>query len=436
MEPPPAPARTAGVRDPGLQGFSPPGRPKDRRRPAAHNCYYPASGRATMGAAERDDHVIVGDGQVAVNGFTTEVREIVEYFSGLPESSPLDRKLEDALRMGVMAITATGTAQNIDHVEKEFELLKSGFDQKLESVFGERGQVAEIIARHFGEDGQVAEIIARHFGEDGKLLGELLNPNREGSPLGLLKDDLHRALGEIRDKLGAQEAARSVAAKGTQKGRDFEAWCEGVLGLAAKANGDTLVNTSYQSGSTGAGKKGDLVATLSGTANARIVFEMKDKSAVSLPEISKELRGAMENRDASYGVFVAKNKKSLPEAVGWFSEYDNGSMLACAVEDGEGNAVLDGEMLIMVYSWARARARAAAEARNEVHPKGRENEVDTDLVAEKARDIGERLEGLSKIKRECGNVKKSSEKIKGLADEVQTGIKADAGEIIELLGGP
>ena len=389
-----------------------------------------------MATAGQSDHVIVSNGQVAVNGFTTEVREIVEYFGGLPESSPLDRKLEDALRMGVMAITATGTAQNINHVEKEFELLKSGFDQKLESVFGERGQVAEIIAKHFGEDGQVAEIIAKHFGEDGKLLRELLNPNMKDGPLGLLKDDLHKELGVIRDKLSAQEAAKKVAAKGTQKGRDFEAWCEDVLGLAARANGDTLENTSYQSGSAGTHKKGDLVATLSGTANAKIVFEMKDKSTINLPEISRELKGAMDNRDASYGVFVARSKESLPNAVGWFSEYDNGSMLACAVEDREGNAVLDGEMLIMVYSWARARARAAAEARNGGRPKGQANEVDVDLVAEKARDIGERLEGLSKIKRECSNVKKSSEKIKELADGVQTSIKADAGEIIELLGGP
>ena len=414
--------------------------PRSRRHPGAgapvgRNGYYPTPERPFVATVEQSEHVTVSDDEVTVDGFTTEVREIVEYFGSLPESSQMDRKLEDALRMGVMAITATGTAQNINHVEKEFELLKMGFDQKIESVFGEKGQVAEIIAKHFGEDGKVAEIIAKHFGEDGKLLNELLNPNKGDSPLGLLRDDLHKALGEIKEKLSAQEAAKRVAAKGTQKGRDFEAWCEEALGVAAKSNGDMLDNTAYRGGSAGAKKKGDIVATLSGTANAKIVFEIKNKGAIGMPEIIRELREAMDNRDASYGVFVAKSRASLPNTIGWFNEYENGTMLACAVEDKEGNAVLDGEMLIMVYRWARARARAAAEAKNELRPKGREDAVDTSLVAEKAKSIGDRLEGLSKIRRECTNVKNSSEKIKEMAGEIQSDIKADAGEIIKLLGG-
>lgn len=84
---------------------------------------------------------------------------------------------------------------------------------------------------------------------------------------------------------------------------------------------------------------------------------------------------------------------------------------------------------------ARARAKVAAEAKNELRPRGQEEADDTNLVAKKARDIGDRLEGLSKIKRECTNVKNSSEKIRGVADEVQSQIKADAGEIVDLLGG-
>ena len=385
-----------------------------------------------MATLEQGSHVTVGDGRVAVDGFTTEVREIVEYFGSLPESSPLDRKLEDALRMGVMAITATGTAQGVGRVEKEFEVLRMGLDQKIDSVFGERGQVAEIIARHFGEDGQVAEIIARHFGEDGKLLGELLNPNREGSPLALLKADLNRALGEIRDKLGEQEATRQVAGRGTQKGREFEEWCADGLGLAAKASGDMLERTGDEAGMAGASKKGDFVATLAGSG-ARVVFEMKDKDSIGMPEIKRELRAAMDNRDAAYGVLVARKRSSLPDGIGWFNEDADGATLACAVEDDEGNAVMNGEMVVMAYRWARARAGAVAAAANAVA--AGENAIDVQAIAQKAKSIGERVAGLSRARRECTTIEKSAGKIKDMVKEAEEDTAADVYAIIESLDG-
>ena len=392
------------------------------------------------------DHVSVSDDQVAINGFTTEVREIVEYFGSLSESSSLDRKLEDVLRMGVMAITATGTAQNVGRVEKEFELLKMGFDQKIDSIFGEKGQVAEIIAKHFGEDGQVAEIIAKHFGEDGqvaeiiakhfgedgKLLEELLNPNKEDSPLGLLKGDLHRTLGEIRDKLGEQEAARQIAGRGTQKGRDFEDRCAGGLVLAAKASGDALERTGDEAGLAGASKKGDFVATLGGSG-ARVVFEMKDKDSIGMTEIRKELKAAMDNRDATYGVLVAKKRSSLPDGVGWFNEDADGATLACAVEDDEGNAVMNGEMVVMAYRWARARAGAiAAEAAGSAPAEGA---VDVQAIAQKARDIGERVAGLSRARRECTTIEKSTGKIRDMVKEAEDDAAAGVAAIIESLDG-
>ena len=398
----------------------------------SRNDYYPNSARPLVATVEQSDHVTVSDEQVAINGFTTGVREIVEYFGGLSESAPLDRKLEEALRMGVMAITATGTAQNVGRVEKEFEVLRMGLDQKIDSIFGEKGQVAEIIAKHFGEDGQVAEIIAKHFGEDGKLLGELLNPNKEDGPLGLLKGDLHRALGEIRDKIGEQEAARQVASMGTQKGREFEERCAGGLGLAAKASGDALERTGDESGMAGASKKGDFVATLGGSG-ARVVFEMKDKDSIGMAEIRRELKAAMDNRGAAYGVLVAKKRSSLPDGIGWFNEDADGATLACAVEDDEGNAVMNGEMVVMAYRWARARAGAIAAAAASAAPA--EGAVDVQGIAQKAKEIGERVAGLSKVRRECTAIEKSAGKIKEAVKEAEDDTAAGVSAIIESLDG-
>ena len=371
-----------------------------------------------MATVERPDAVSVSDDRLVVRDLAVSDPEVVSYFGSLPESEQLDRRLEQALRIGVLAITSTNASQNVNFVETAFEAMKSELGRKMDDVFDEKGPLSDVIARHFGEDGTV--------------IREQFNPDREGSPLYELRAYLDRTLVEIRDKLGEQEAARQVAGKGTQKGRDFEAWCEEGLSLAAKANADTLESTGAVSGSVGGSKKGDFVATLSGAANTRIVFEMKDKISLSVPGIRRELEAAMSNRDALYGVLVAKSRASLPDTTGWFNEYGDGTMLACAVEDSEGNAVLGGEMLVMAYRWARARAAAEARARA-ASADSTGDTVDAELVGQKARKIGERLAGLAKIRRECTNVEKTSGKIRDLAGELETGIKADVDEIAALL---
>lgn len=363
----------------------------------------------------RAEPVTVSNKRVVVNGFETTDNEIVSYFDGLGESEKLDRKLEQALRIGILAIRSTGESENVRFVERAFDALRLAFEQKMDAVFD--------------ENGQLSGALAKHLGDDGTLVKELFNPDREGSPLHALRADMRRALAEIRDKLGEQEAARQVAGKGTQKGREFEKWCADGLALAAKVGADTLDRTGDEPGSAGASKKGDFVTTLGGSG-ARVVFEMKDKASIGTAEIKRELGEAMNNRDASYGVLVARRRSSLPDSVGWFNEYDNGTMLACAVEDDEGNAVMNGEMVIMAYRWARARAATAAAAADEATARD-ENAVDAQAVAAKAREIGNRVAGLSKAKGECTKIENSAAKIREVAKDAEDGVAAGVAAIIE-----
>ena len=385
--------------------------------PPIRNRHIPRAAMRDMASAARADAVFVGDKRVAVNGFETTDAEIVSYFGGLGESENLDRKLEQALRIGILAIRSTGESENVRFVEKAFESLRLAFDQRMDAAFG--------------EDGQASAAIARHLGNDGTLVRELFNPDREGSPLHALREDMRRTLGEIRDKLGEQEAARQVAGKGTQKGRKFEEWCADGLNLAAKANADALDRTGDEGGSAGASKKGDFVATLGGSG-AKVVFEMKDRDNIRTAEIKRELKEAMDNRDASYGVLVARKRSSLPDNVGWFNEYENGTMLVCAVEDAEGNAVMNGEMVVMAYRWARARAAAAALAAGAAAARDK-GVVDAQAVAAKAKEIGERVAGMSRAKGECTKIENSAKRIREIAKEAEDGAAAGVAAIITSL---
>ena len=361
-----------------------------------------------------DAAVSVSDSRLLVSNLAVSDPEIVSYFGGLAESEQLDRRLEQALRIGVLAITSTSASQNVNFVEKAFDAMRLEFDQKMDSIFDEKGPLSAVIARHFGDDGTV--------------IREQLNPDREGSPLHTLRAYLDRTLAEIRDTLNARAAVREEAARGTQKGREFEEWCEAGLSQAARPHSDLVEKTGDVAGRAGKSKKGDFVATLDGGSNGgearKIVFEMKDVGRIGPAAIKSELKEAMDNRGAAYGVLIARSRSSLHDSIGWFNEYD-GNKLVCAVEDGDGNAALDGGMIQVAYKWARARAGDARET--EV------GEVDAALIEKKAKEISDHIGELKSIKRECTNIDKSSENIRGWAESAERGLKAKIDAVVESL---
>lgn len=361
-----------------------------------------------MAATEGADSISVGGGRLRIRDLEVSDPEIASYFADLP-GPERPEKLRQALRIGVLTIASTSAAQNVDYVEKAFEAMKSEFDRKVESVFDEKGPVSDVIARHFGDDGTV---IREHF-----------NPDRDGSPLHSLKAYLDKTLAEIRDTLKAREAVREVAAKSPQKGREFEEQCETGLEEAARPHSDGIEKTRDVAGRAGKSRKGDFVATLGGSGK-RIVFEMKDVEKVGPAMVRAELKEAMDNRDAAYGVLVVRSRASLIGGIGWFNEYD-GNKLACALEDAEGSPAMDGGMIEVAYRWARARAADA--------PKAREGEVDAELIKEKAREIAEHIKEANSIKRECTNIDVSSKRIRGWAESAEKGLKAKIDAVVESL---
>lgn len=359
-------------------------------------------------ATEEKNRISLDEDKIIINDLVIDEPEIVAFFQNLSESESLKQNLENLLKIGITVSKSVSTSGNVNYVEKAFENLDSNFTHKLEIAFG--------------DEGQFSEILKNHFGEDGKIVKELLNPNKEGSPLYLLKQELGGNLSEIKERLGINAAVDIEKEKGTQKGIEFEDQCEQKLEWIAKIHSDKLERTGGESGTLGKSKKGDFVITL-GDIHKKIVFEMKNKESISQKLIQDELKEAIENRQADYGIFVAKNKDTLPEAVGWFNEYD-GNHLVCAVENDEGEAMIDGEIIHIAYKWARAKLRLE---------NSDEKKLDPAFIIEKTGEIQTKIKDMRKIKTQCTSIEKSTEEIRSTANETEKKIKKDLEEIIDSL---
>ncbi len=361
-----------------------------------------------MASKQQDNDIVLNEDNLYLKDLMIDDASIVSYFQNLSESEDLEEKLLNLLRIGVTVTKSISTAENVSYVEKAFDNLDSNFSQKLDAAFGDKGQFSEVIKDHFGEDGQIIK--------------ELFNPNREGSPLYVLKKELDGNLYEIREKLGINEAVEESEERGTKKGLDFEDECEKKLQWIARIHADKLQVTGTTKGKITGSKKGDFVLTL-GDNGIKIVFEMKNMSRIPSKYIHKELKEAIENREADYGIFVVKNKDSLPDEVGWFNEYD-GNHLVCAVENNEGEAMIDGEIIHIAYKWARAKLRLEDT---------KEKKVNASKILEKTNEIQQKIGDLRKIKLQCSNIDKSTEAIRETTKDTEKEIKKQLEEIVDSL---
>ena len=358
-------------------------------------------------ASKQENKITLTDDNLYLKDFQIDDSDIISYFQNLGESEDLEEKLLNLLKIGITVTKSISTAENVSYVEKAFENLDSDFSHKLNEAFGEKGQFSEVIKDHFGEDG--------------KLIKELFNPNREGSPLHILKKELDGNLYEIREKLGINEAVKKEKERGTRKGLDFEEQCKKKLQWIARIHSDKLEETGKVKGKITASKKGDFVLTL-GDIGKKIVFEMKNMHNIPEKYIHKELKEAIENREADYGIFVVKNKDSLPETVGWFNEYD-GNHLVCAVENNE-EEMMDGEIIHIAYKWARAKLRLEG---------SKEKKFDASKILEKTTEIQQKIGDLRKVKLQCNNIDKSTEAIRETTKDTEKEIKMQLEEIVDSL---
>jgi len=143
----------------------------------------------------------------------------------------------------------------------------------------------------------------------------------------------------------AAEHARSTA-----KGRPYEEAVFEAVDAIAHARGDDCDPVGDLPGS--GGRKGDVLVGVDGSAGpprARIVFEAKN-AYVPKNKAVAELDGAMEQRDADYGVWVVPSEELLPGRGPQLREVNGDKLFVVFDPD-------DGARLGLEVAYALARAR-------------------------------------------------------------------------------
>ena len=259
-----------------------------------------------------------------------------------------------ALIIGCVGLRQMTLTENIDFVEKEFnkfiakaketfEKQADNINEKIETTFSLNNtksplfQIKELIDIYFNKDkGQIKSIIDETFNIDNKKsalsllieeiklnsevdekkLQELLDPNKTDSPARQLKEQILNKLNEIRDKeikdirdqVLKENAVNIEKQRGTSKGFVFEKEVYKTLQTLASFYEDTISLVGDKLG-TG-NKKGDILIELENKKN--IILECKYSSNYSSKRTIDEINEAMENRKASFGIFLFAKRDEMP----------------------------------------------------------------------------------------------------------------------------
>ena len=191
---------------------------------------------------------------------------------------------------------------------------------------------------------------------------------------------------------GREEEADSSPKRGFK----FEEYCENVLSKMAETHADKLEFTSHEIGEMTGRRVGDFVVHCD---DKRIVFEAKAVTSkkITTSKIETEIRTAITNRNADYGVYVAENTKAISKDIGLFNEY-NGKYLVCALSDGEGNP--NDVVLRAAYKWARNRVMSQ-----------KDEDLDVAAACESIKNIQESLKEFNTLSTQCTNIRKAADVI-------------------------
>ncbi len=364
----------------------------------------------------------VHENRLFVLNWETDEADIVSFFSNKPAQDRA-RAFERALKVGVVASNVVGTAERIDYVQKEFNSLQTKFHEELEATLNQLGDTFEDL---FGESGKFAQIVQDTFGENGKLVKQIFDPNREGTPLFQLRFELEKKIRELQDALAKKAGAEEIKERTPIRGLEFEEQVERMLNnIVKQRKGDSLEPTMTATGRLTKSKKGDFVLRFGEKPDASLVIEAKDESHLSLPEILRTLKEAMENRGAAYGILVSRNVEALPGSVGWFNEYGN-NQLVIALGESESDELRE-EILNIAVTWARFKILLQIP---------RQGSLDISKIEGSVQRAVTVLGRFREILTQCTNLEKASQTIRGLCEDVKRELQGELATISTLVNTP
>ena len=313
------------------------------------------------------------DGRTMEINISLQNQEIYNFLKEADEQQRPERLLT-ALQIGVIGLRRMDVGEDMDYVEKEF----SNLLQKFEGI---------------------------------------LDPSRENTPVSKLRNEILDEVRKLRDIIIKKEAQDEIISSTPLKGYNFEEKCEEVLNNIVKQNiGDELEKVTNQPGQLIGCKAGDFLLKLRENLDKKIVFETKDVDNISQPKIFENLEKAISNRGATYGVFVAKYKESLPQKIGFFNEY-RGNMLVIALGSKSEDTFFPELILALAYHWIKMRLKTDIKIEKNTMK----------ILDEGIKKISEKIQVFSQIQRQCCNIEKASGEIRTYTEE----LKNDIGEQIQ-----
>jgi hypothetical protein len=374
----------------------------------------------------------------------------------------------DAVEVGARVLDRAGTEAEADYVRREMERQGAQLGERLtRQLEAGEGQLAERIALSF--DGtregsvqqQIKALLARALEEQRSALTRQFTVDDGANPLSDFKvaivralrqtDERHqkeaeesrrqyagegrqsreqiaglrREVGELKERLGADERIAEVEEAGTRKGRSFEERVHSALDAIAEGRGDAARHTGAEA-SDGGGRKGDTLVELdaaSGVASGQIVFEAKDKR-LSKQEAWRELNGSLEQRGADFAVLVVAGEERVPSGREPLREYGGNKMIVAVDRDDPAGLALE-----VAYRLAAARVLMAHDRSLSVDSVGVRHEADAALAA---------LKEAQKIRGALTGAGKSIESARGALDAMVELVRSHLERIDGLVadGGP
>lgn len=276
-------------------------------------------------------------------------------YNFLKDKENLEDWTTKALIIGCVGLRQMVLTENVDFVEKEFnkfitkaketfEKQTDNINEKIETTFSLSNiqsplfQMKEFIDGYFNKDkGQIKKIIDDTFNIDNKKsalsllieelkknsemdekkLHELLDSNKTDSPAKHLKDQIlekldeirDRELKDIRDQVLKESAIALEKQKGTSKGFEFEKAVYTTLQTLASYYENTVNLVGDKSGVES--KKGDILVELENKKS--VIVECKDSAAYTSKKTIDEINEAIQNRKASFGIFIFAKRDEMPK---------------------------------------------------------------------------------------------------------------------------
>jgi hypothetical protein len=335
----------------------------------------------------------------------------------LGEGSPIFKLLSPTDATGLRAqLTKTieeALSEQRRHILREFSL-----DQKDSAL--------SRIVSQFSLDDEASAMsrMSKMLAATGEQIGKNLTLDDEASALARLKRELLGTIeqiaksnvefhAQVREALARLDARKREEARTPRHGVAFEERLGALLAEEAQRLGDVHEATGETTGVIKQCKKGDHVVELgaeSAAANARVVWEAKDKQQYSLRAALAEIDEARRNRQAQVGVFVF-SRKTAPEGIESLQRHGSDVVIVWDEEDA-------GSDMVVRAAYSLARALAVRERRTD-----KESQAAIGEIERAARGVERQVGFLDEVRRWAETVKGHGEKIaersSRMADELR-----------------